>query len=122
LRIVASLTYARPVDAADLRDFVDFEEGGVVRRTVFESERLWVQVLSLDRNASYGPVGDQRADAVLTIVAGEAVFIVDKRRRRMKQWGSVLVPRGSEVVVTNASTEPLVVLMTASPPPAERSD
>jgi glyoxylate utilization-related uncharacterized protein len=107
------------VDAADLRDFVDFEEGGVVRRTVFESERLWVQVLSLDRNASYGPVGDQRADAVLTIVAGEAVFIVDKRRRRMKQWGSVLVPRGSEVVVTNASTEPLVVLMTAAPPPAE---
>ncbi|MGH2676819.1 MAG: hypothetical protein ACRDHB_00470 [Actinomycetota bacterium] len=110
------------MDAADLREFVDFEEGGVVRRTVFESERLWVQVLTLDRNASYGPVGDQQADAVLTIVAGEAVFIVDKGRRRMKQWGSVLVPRGSEVVVTNASMEPLVVLMTASPPPAERSD
>jgi glyoxylate utilization-related uncharacterized protein len=119
LRFIAPLTYAQPVDAVDLREFVDFEEGGVVRRTVFESERLWVQVLSLDRNASYGPVGDQRADAVLTIVAGEAVFIVDKRRRRMKQWGSVLVPRGSEVVVTNASTEPLVVLMTAAPPPAE---
>jgi len=106
------------VDAADLRDFVEFEEGRVVRRTVFESDRLWAQVLCVDRNRSYGPVADPGSDAVLTVAAGEAVFLVGKRRRRLKQWGSVLVPAGSDLVVTNASPEPLVVLMVAAPPPA----
>ncbi len=105
------------VDAADLRDFVEFEEGGVVRRTVFESDRLWAQVVCLDRNQSHGPAGDPGADAIVTILAGEAVFKVGRRRRRMKQWGSVVVPAGEELVATNASGEPLVLLVVTAPPP-----
>jgi glyoxylate utilization-related uncharacterized protein len=108
------------VDAADLRDLVEFEEGSAVRRTVFESDRIWVQLLCLDRGGSYGPLADPGSDALLTVVAGEAVFLVDKGRRRLKQWGAVLVPRGSQLVIRNASPEPLVVLMVAAPPPAER--
>jgi mannose-6-phosphate isomerase-like protein (cupin superfamily) len=110
------------VEAADLRQYVEFEEGEVLRRTVFESGRVWAQLLCIDRNRSYGPVTDAGSDAVLTIVAGEAVFVVDKRRRRMKQWGSVLVPAGSELAVTNASPEPLVVFMVVAPPPTELGD
>jgi glyoxylate utilization-related uncharacterized protein len=113
----AGVPYARVVDTADLRDLIEFEEGGVIRRTVFESPRLWAQIVCVDRNGSYGPVTDRESDAVLTIVAGEAVFLIDKRRRRMKQWGSVLVPAGSDLVLTNASAEPLVVLMVVAPPP-----
>jgi oxalate decarboxylase/phosphoglucose isomerase-like protein (cupin superfamily) len=108
------------VDAADLRDFVEFSEGDVLRKTVFESERLWSQVVTLDRNQHYGPVSDPAADAMLTILAGEAVFMVNRSRKRMKQWGSVVVPTGSELVVTNASPEPLVILMVTAPPPAPR--
>ena len=115
-----AVPYARGVDTADLRDFVDFDEGGVLRRTVFDSERLWSQVICLDRNRSYGPVSDPDADAMLTILAGEAVFLVDKRRKRMKQWGAVLVPAGDELVITNASGEPLVILMVTGPPPVVR--
>jgi mannose-6-phosphate isomerase-like protein (cupin superfamily) len=115
-----SVTYARGVDAADLRDFVEFSEGDVLRKTVFESERLWSQVITLDRNQRYGPVSDPAADAMLTILAGEAVFMVDRSRKRMKQWGSVVVPAESELVVTNASPEPLVILMVTAPPPAPR--
>jgi hypothetical protein len=110
--------YAAGMDSADLQDFVEFEEGEVVRRTVFEAERLWTQVLCLAQRGTYGPVSDQDADAMLSIVAGEAVFLVDKKRKRMRQWGSVLVRAGSELVVRNASTEPLVILMVAAPPPA----
>lgn len=99
------------MDAADLRDFVEFEEGGVVRRDVFESDRLSAHVISVDVNGAYGPVGDPDAEAMLTILAGEAVFQVGRKRRRMGQWGSVRVPAGNEVVVTNASGEPLVVLL-----------
>ncbi len=105
------------MDAADLRDFIEFEEGAVVRRTVFETPRLWSQTVCIDRNASYGPVSDSAADALLTILAGEAVFLVDRSRKRLKQWGSVVVPARAELVITNASSEPLVVLMIVAPPP-----
>ena len=108
------------MDAADLRDFVEFEEGGVIRKTVFEADHLWSQVVCVDRNASYGPVSDPGTDAMLTILAGEAVFLVNKRRRRLTQWGAVVVPAGAEVVITNASPEPLVVLMVTAPPPVPR--
>jgi glyoxylate utilization-related uncharacterized protein len=108
------------VDAADLRDFVRFEESGVVRETVFESDRLWAQLVCLDRNRSYGPVNDPAADAIVTVVAGEAVVLVDKRRKQMKQWGAVLVPAGAELSVSNASAEGLVLLMITAPPPAPR--
>ena len=105
------------MDAADLQDFVEFEEGEVVRRTIFESDRLWTQTVCLGQNGTYGPVSEREADAMLTIVAGEAVFLVDKKRKRLKQWGSVLVPAGAELVVRNASTDPLVILMVVAPPP-----
>lgn len=108
------------VDAADLRDFVRFEEGAVVRGTVFESDHLWVQLVCLDRNRSYGPVSDPAADAVVTVVAGEAVFVVGRRRKRMKQWGAILVPAGAQLSVSNASAEGLVLLMITAPPPASR--
>ena len=108
------------MDAADLRDFVEFSEGDVLRKTVFESERLWSQLVTLDSNQRYGPVSDPAADAMLTILAGEAVFLVDRSRKRMKQWGSVIVPAGAELLVTNASPEPLVILLVTAPPPVPR--
>ncbi len=106
------------MDAADLREFVEFEEGAGLRRTVFESGRLFAQTLCVDKNGTFGPVADADSDAMVTILAGEAVFMVDRKRRRMKQWGSVLVPAGAELVITNASGDPLVVLMVAAPPPS----
>ena len=109
------------MDAADLREYVEFEEGTVLRRTVFESDRLFTQIVCVDTNGSLGPVADADSDALVTILAGEAVFLVDRKRRRMKQWGSVLVPAGAELVVTNASGEPLVLLMVAAPPPRPRA-
>jgi mannose-6-phosphate isomerase-like protein (cupin superfamily) len=112
--------YPQAVDSADLRDFVEISEGDVVRKTVFETDHLWSQVISLDRNGRYGPLSDAQADAMLTVVAGEAVFLVGRQRRRMRQWGSVVVPAGAEVVVTNASPDPLVVLLVTAPPPVPR--
>lgn len=105
------------MDTADLRDFIQFEEGEVVRKTVFETERVWAQTVCVDRNGTYGPVSDSTADALLTILAGEAVFQIDKKRKRLKQWGAIVVPSAAELVVTNASTEPLVLLMVVAPPP-----
>ena len=109
------------MDAADLPEFVEFEEGEAVRKTVFESAHLFVQTVCLDRNGEWGPVTDPDSDAMATIVAGEAVFLVDRKRKRLKQWGAVLVPARAELVVRNASPEPLVVLMVVAPPPPARA-
>jgi glyoxylate utilization-related uncharacterized protein len=106
------------VDSVDLRALVEFAEGDVVRKPVVETERLWAQLLCVDRNGEYGPASDLGSDALLTVVAGEAVCFVDRGRSRLKQWGTALVPAGSEVVIRNASIEPLVVLMVTAPPPA----
>jgi mannose-6-phosphate isomerase-like protein (cupin superfamily) len=105
------------VESRNLKRFVHFSAEGVQRETVFETERLWTQVLCLEGSQSVGPIADGASDAVFTIVAGEAVFLVDGRRKRLGQWGTVLVAAGSEVVVTNASAEPLVMLLVAAPPP-----
>ncbi len=106
------------MDHADLTDYVRFSPDGPTRHTVFESARLWSQVICLERNQSYGPVTDEGADAMVAVLAGEAAFAVGRRRKRLKQWGALLVPAGAELAVTNASADPLVILMITAPPPA----
>ena len=88
---------------------------------MFETDRMWCEVLCLDRNQIVGPVVDEDSDAVFTIVAGEALFMVDGKRKRLEQWGAVLVPAGAEVTVTNASAEPLVLWLVAAPPPTQHA-
>jgi oxalate decarboxylase/phosphoglucose isomerase-like protein (cupin superfamily) len=82
---------------------------------------LWSEVLCFERNQSMGPVQDFDSDALFTVVAGEAVFVVNASRKRLDQWGTVLVPAGAQVSVTNASAEPLVLLLVAAPPPTARA-
>lgn len=106
------------MEHADLTDYVRFDETDPARHEVFESERLFSQVLCIGRNQTYGPVADADADAMATVLAGEAAFQVGKNRKRLQQWGAVLVPAASELTVKNASEDPLVVLLVAAPPPA----
>jgi mannose-6-phosphate isomerase-like protein (cupin superfamily) len=105
----------------DLKDFVQFSPDGVRRETVFETGHLWTQILCFERNQHVGPMEDHDADGAFTVLAGEGVFIVDRKRRRLKQWETVLVPAGSSVTVTNASVDPLVLLLVTAPPPAARA-
>src|SRR5205823_3172236 len=99
----------------NLKRYVHFSPDDVRRETLYETDRLWSEVLCFQSNQFVGPIADPDSDAVFTVVAGEAVFQVDGSRKRMEQWGTVLVPAGSEVTVTNASPEPLVLLLVAAP-------
>jgi len=109
------------VDQRNLKQFVHFSRDGVRRETVFETDRVWTQVLCFERNQTIGPITDPDSDGVFVIIAGEAVFQVDGRRKRLDQWGTVLVPAGAAVTVTNASVDPLVVFLMTAPPPAVES-
>ena len=105
------------VENRNLKRFVHFSPDAVTRETVFETDRLWTQVLCFDRNQTIGPMLDPDSDALFTIVAGEGVFLVDGKRKRLEQWGTVLVEANSQVTITNASVDPLVLLLVAAPPP-----
>jgi quercetin dioxygenase-like cupin family protein len=108
------------METRDLTDLVDFSPDGPLTRPLLESERLWSQLLCLERTQRLGPIADPHSDGLFTVVAGEVVVQVDRGRKRLSQWGTVLVPAGAQVTVSNASTDPAVVLIVAAPPPASR--
>jgi len=105
------------MDAKDLRDLVHFDPEGPATHDVFETDRVWSQLICLERAQRVGPIGDPASDAMFLVVAGEVVIQVDKSRKRVGQWSAVLAPAGGEVTVSNASLEPAVILVTAAPPP-----
>jgi mannose-6-phosphate isomerase-like protein (cupin superfamily) len=108
------------MDSRDLKDLVHFSPDRIERETVHETLRLWSELVCLSGPQKLGPIRDEDSDALFLVVAGEAAFQVEGKRKRVKQWSTVLVPSGAELVVANASTEPLVLLVVAAPPPVPR--
>ena len=109
------------MEARDLRDLVRFDEEGPRHEALFETDHLWSEVVNLDRNQSLGTIRDVDSDAIVLVVTGKVVVQVDRRRKRLEQWGTALVPAGSELFVTNATAEPAVILLVAAPPPPKRA-
>jgi quercetin dioxygenase-like cupin family protein len=105
------------VKAKDIRDLVHFDDEAPRRGELFESERLWSEVVCLQRSQRLGPIADPVSDAIVTILAGEVAAQVGNGRTRTSQWDSMLVPAGEELTLANASDEPSVVLIVAAPPP-----
>lgn len=108
------------MEARDLRDLVHFDEAGPRHGALFESDRLWSEVVCLDRNQSLGPISDMDSDALVLVVAGKVVLQLDRGRNRREQWEVALVPAGVELTITNATAEGAVVLIVAAPPPPRR--
>lgn len=109
------------MDAKDLRDLVRFDDDGPHHEQLFETEHLWSEVVCLERNQALGTIEDRDSDAIVLVVTGRAVVQVDRRRKRLEQWGTALVPAGSELTITNATGDPAVVLLVAAPPPPKRA-
>jgi quercetin dioxygenase-like cupin family protein len=105
------------VEARDLRELVQFDEDGPRHEALFETERLWSEVVCLDRNQALGPISDRDSDAIVLVVSGKVIVQVDRRRKRREQWETTLVPAGSELTLTNATGDPAVVLLVVAPPP-----
>jgi hypothetical protein len=101
----------------DLRDLVWFDDEAARTEVLFETERIWSQLLCLQGSQGIGPIADTGSDAIVSVLAGEVAVQVGKGRTRMSQWHTVLVPAGTELTIRNASEEPAVVQVTAAPPP-----
>jgi quercetin dioxygenase-like cupin family protein len=102
----------------DIRDLVRFADDDARHETLFESERLWAQVVCLQGTQGLGPISDPGSDAIVTVLAGEVAVQLGRARSRMAQWETVLVDHGTELTVRNASDEPAVVMLVLGPPPA----
>lgn len=109
------------MDIKDLRGLVHFSDEGPHHAPAFESEHLWSEVVCLERAQELGPISDRDSDAIVLLLAGEVAVQVDRGRKRVRQWDAVLIPAGSELTIRNASVEPAVILLVASPPPTPRS-
>jgi glyoxylate utilization-related uncharacterized protein len=102
----------------DVRDLVHFNDEGARTEILYETDRLWSQVVCLQGAQEHGPVVDDGADAVAAVLSGEVAAQVGGGRARMKQWETVVVPAGQPLTLRNASPEPAVVLLVLAPPPA----
>ena len=98
-----------------------FDEDGPHHEPLFESEHLWSEVVCLERNQALGTISDRDSDALVLVVSGRVVVQVERRRKRLEQWETALVPAGAELTVTNATGEPAVVMLVAAPPPPKRA-
>jgi glyoxylate utilization-related uncharacterized protein len=99
-------------------DLVHFEDDEARTEVLFETERLFTQVVCVQGSQGIGPMSDASAEGLVVVVAGEIAAQVGKARARMRQWESALVPPGEELTLRNASAEPSVVLLVLAPPPA----
>jgi glyoxylate utilization-related uncharacterized protein len=106
------------VKTRNLTDLVRFSDDDVRREVLFDSDRLFSQVVCLQGNQMLGPISDTTSEAIVAVLTGEVAAQVDKSRARMKQWETALVPAGAELTLRNASAEPTVVLLVIAPPPA----
>jgi glyoxylate utilization-related uncharacterized protein len=105
------------VKTLDIRDLVHFSDDEPRRRTLLEGERLWSEVVCLQRSQGIGPLRDEDSDGLLVVLAGSVAAQVGKGRARMKQWETLEVPSGLDLTVRNASGEPAVLLLVVAPPP-----
>ena len=98
-----------------------FDDDGPHHEPLFESEHLWSEVVCLERNQALGTISDRDSDALVLVVSGRVVVQVERRRKRLEQWETALVPAGTELTVTNATGDPAVVMLVAAPPPPKRA-
>ena len=98
-------------------DLVHFEDDAARTEVLYETRRLFSQVVCVQGSQGIGPMSDASSDGIVVVLAGEIATQVGKTRARMRQWESALVPAGEELTLRNASEEPSVVLLVLAPPP-----
>jgi glyoxylate utilization-related uncharacterized protein len=106
------------MDTRSLTELIHFDEESPRTTILTESANLWSQVVCLQGAQGVGPMRDARAEGLVLVLAGEVSAQIGKSRARMKQWATTTVPSGEELTLRNASSEPAVVLLVLSPPPA----
>src|SRR5205814_10646117 len=91
-----------------LTDLIHFTDDAARTELLFETRRLWSQVICLQGAQAVGPLSDDEADGLLFVLSGEVAAQVGRSRARLKQWTTAPVPAGDALTLRNASPAPAV--------------
>lgn len=106
------------METRSLTDLLRFDDDAARTEVLAETSSLWSQVICLQGAQGVGPMSDPAAEGILLVLAGEVAVQVGKARSRLPQWQTTTIPPGEDLTIRNASSEPGVVLLILSPPPA----
>lgn len=90
----------------NVTDLVYFDDDAARTEILYETPRLFSQVICLQEAQGVGPMSDATSDGLVVVLAGEVAAQVGKERARMAQWQSAPVPAGEDLTLRNASPDP----------------
>jgi quercetin dioxygenase-like cupin family protein len=114
-----ALTMTDPV-AADLRDYVAFDQGRAVRSRVYETDLVAVDMLCLEPGQQLGARTHDDSDTIYTVIGGKAWVVTDDSEVALGPLQAVLIPAGTPHGIRNDSPDPLLLqTVTSLPVPAQ---
>jgi quercetin dioxygenase-like cupin family protein len=108
---------ARPEPVAvDLKDYVEFDLDLPAGRRVLATDVLALDLICLEPQQVVGARTFRTADAVYTVLGGQAWVVTDEAEVVLRPLQAVLVPAGVPHGLRNAAADPLIVQVVTSPP------
>ncbi len=106
-------TEPKPVD---LRDYVEFDVDGPTSRRAMLTDVLALDVICLEPQQTVEARTFETADAVYTVLGGQAWVVTDDGEVTLTALQAILVPAGVPHGLRNLSADPLILQVVTSPP------
>jgi quercetin dioxygenase-like cupin family protein len=110
------------VQPVDLRDHVAFSPDAAVRVRVFATTHLALDVWCLEPRQSTPVLHEEDRDLVYTVIGGRSWFVTDEGEIGLDPMGSMLVPAGTVHGIDNRAPDPLIIVVSSSPPSGAEVD
>jgi mannose-6-phosphate isomerase-like protein (cupin superfamily) len=102
--------------AADLRDYVAFDQDHAVRSRLYETDLVAVDMLCLEPGQQLGARTHEDSDAIYTVIGGKAWVVTDESEVALGPLQAVLIPAGTPHGIRNDSPDPLLLQTVTSLP------
>lgn len=100
----------------DLRDYVLFDRVSASGRRVYATDVVAVDLVCLEPYQSVEARSFATADAIYTVLGGEAWVVTDEGQVTLRALQSVMVPAPVAHGLRNESADPLILQVVISPP------
>jgi quercetin dioxygenase-like cupin family protein len=102
--------------AVDLRDYVQFDLTAPAGRRVVATDVLALDLICLEPQQTLDVRTYDTADAVYTVLGGQAWVVTDDAEVTLKPLQAVMVPAGVPHGLRNSAADPLILQVVTSPP------
>lgn len=102
--------------AVDLRDYVEFDLDLPAGRRVVATDVLALDLICLEPQQVLTPRTFETADAVYTVLGGQAWVVTDEVEVTLAPLQAVMIPSGTPHGLRNSAADPLILQVVTSPP------